>query len=290
MTMTTTTTTTERQLILRDLASGSCAGAFTIIVVHPLDNLRTRMQVLDVNSSPRQVILTLQQREGIRALYKGLTVPFLAQGVYKAVIFSTVGITKRFLTRHQPLLNPHVSAGICGGIAGCVNSFVVTPVEMIRNRQMLTTTAKFATPFEAAKHAIQHHGPLGLYRGLPLTMLRDGIGLGFWFMTFNGIHLTLKERFGATPSSQNKHNNSIIVPPPPLILVAMSGAAAGLAFWTTALPLDALKSHVQNGNTISSFFSPGRKYYRGYSIAAPRGIIAAAITFTVQYQVLQWLS
>jgi hypothetical protein len=52
------------------LIAGTFAGAFTTLVFHPLDLVRTRLQVLDirgVSSCFRSIV----REEGVRAFYKG---------------------------------------------------------------------------------------------------------------------------------------------------------------------------------------------------------------------------
>lgn len=69
----------------------------------------------------------------MRGLYKGMLAPFLAQGVYKAVIFGANNALSRVLRKGDEPLSPAQQA-LCGSFAGGANAFVVTPVELVRNR------------------------------------------------------------------------------------------------------------------------------------------------------------
>ncbi|KAH8062266.1 hypothetical protein JL722_3180 [Aureococcus anophagefferens] len=72
--------------------------------------------------------------EGVAALYKGLLVPLLAQGAYKAIMFGVYGACRRRVTEstgRSELKPSEIFA--CGAVAGGANAFVLTPVELVRN-------------------------------------------------------------------------------------------------------------------------------------------------------------
>mmetsp|Transcript_19681 Transcript_19681/g.24827 ORF Transcript_19681/g.24827 Transcript_19681/m.24827 type:complete len:110 (+) Transcript_19681:3-332(+) len=71
-----------------------------------------------------------------------------------------------------------------------------------------------------------------------------------------------------------------------------SGAMAGLGYWVTSLPLDALKTLVQTGRAPSAFqtvkvlvkrdgiMQAYSQLYRGWPLAFSRGSASAAVTLT----------
>ena len=69
----------------------------------PLDTLRTRLQAgggkFGVNA--RQALWITVKGEGGLALYKGLSLPLMAQALYKAVLFSSFGASSRSLVRYE---------------------------------------------------------------------------------------------------------------------------------------------------------------------------------------------
>lgn len=140
---------------MRDLSAGSVAGIATIVIMTPLDTTRTRMQVAsDKYSSGWQALAAIRREEGWRALYKGMTAPLCAQAVYKMIMFSTFGIVSRALEHnHLSITSPPVGF-FCGALAGGVNSFVVTPVELVRNK--LAIQKGFVD--------LEYHGPISVIR------------------------------------------------------------------------------------------------------------------------------
>ncbi|CAM9512218.1 unnamed protein product, partial [Hapterophycus canaliculatus] len=123
----------------RDILAGGCAGTATISILYPMDTVRTRLQMAGSQGkdlSVRSCFSKTFRNEGLRAFYKGMAFPFAAQMVFKAVIFTTNGVARRALDRRGLADSP---AGIyaCGALGGGVNSFLVTPVELVRTRLML---------------------------------------------------------------------------------------------------------------------------------------------------------
>jgi phosphoenolpyruvate carboxykinase (ATP) len=65
---------------------GSISGCLAIAVCHPIDVVRTKMQVQA--STFGACVRDTADKEGLRGFYKGFSGPFIAQGVYKSVLFS----------------------------------------------------------------------------------------------------------------------------------------------------------------------------------------------------------
>eukprot|EP00466_Bigelowiella_natans_P007375 jgi/Bigna1/143618/aug1.80_g18326 len=258
--------------------------------------------------------------EGWKALYKGIWSPLMAQAVYKAVIFTTYNGVKRALDRpfsSIPSSSSKIENGrragigqimLAGAVAGGVNSFVVTPVELIRNNLMVQYDSKISRDKQSgkgsfkprgdvdiARDVIRQRGIMGMWRGILPTFLRDSIGVAAWF----GLTGTLG--------------------------LMLSGIAGGIGFWVVAFPLDTIKSmtymtihSVQDIQLLTVRKCGGGKHqvqvdsssagstmtvlrtlllqknglvtlYRGIGIAVIRGIPASGITFTVQRKIREAL-
>eukprot|EP00429_Kryptoperidinium_foliaceum_P009645 CAMPEP_0176002948 /NCGR_PEP_ID=MMETSP0120_2-20121206/916_1 /TAXON_ID=160619 /ORGANISM="Kryptoperidinium foliaceum, Strain CCMP 1326" /LENGTH=105 /DNA_ID=CAMNT_0017335565 /DNA_START=179 /DNA_END=496 /DNA_ORIENTATION=- len=83
------------------------------------------------------------------------------------------------------------------------------------------------------------------------------------------------------------------------VLVA-SGAAAGVAFWLIGLPLDTMKTWVQNGSAhdlrhawqlaqAEGFLNGIQSLNRGWQVAYGRGAPSAAITVTTYSLIFSYL-
>lgn len=279
---------------LRNLACGSVAGMVSQAVCHPIDTMRTRLQTAQPRfESLRHCVQYTARNEGIRGFYKGMQTPFLAQGVYKAVIFSVQGATLRALTAANNSSDNSSSkdagarapamAHVCasGAVAGAANSIVVTPVEFVRNRLQMqygnTTGAKarYAGPLDVVRQTVAGRGARTLFTGLPATMARDGPGMALFFLAFDTAKRAIAARQGPDQPLQLAHT-------------VMAASCAGIAFWSWALPVDTVKSVVQSpGNegrsirsVLAEMYRTGGtpRFFRGWQAAFVRGIPGATST------------
>mmetsp|Transcript_19126 Transcript_19126/g.24121 ORF Transcript_19126/g.24121 Transcript_19126/m.24121 type:complete len:328 (+) Transcript_19126:137-1120(+) len=301
----------ERAVV--DIFAGGVAGMVSTVACHPLDTIRTRLQTTTLYAGAWECFKTMVRQEGVRSLYLGLSAPLMAQALFKAIIFTVNSIAITILKGHpQATLTP-VETALCGGIAGGVNAFVVTPVELVRNRLMLQRrivqvkggsvinvkmTPKAAIsqpqktsqqqlppsvylrgPLHCATNVIQNEGVFALWKGNLATCIRDGLGVAVWFLTFNQM------RHWMSDGSDS---------PLPFYKLLIAGAAAGVAFWTVALPADTVKSVIsvssanQEGlkSRTSSPTQPHfnlKKYFALWRVAALRGLPGSGIVLAVHY-------
>jgi len=276
----------------KDIAAGTISGWASILVVHPLDTVRTRLQTAEPGRFKGVMDLCVKtaRNEGWIAFYKGLTPPLVAQGLQKATMFFAYGAAQR------AMMQQHVSSGVqlqlsipqlfaCGAFAGGVHSFVACPVELVRNRlqvqyDKLKSRSLYTGPIDCLLKTYRADGLRGLYRGLFPMIIRDVPGVGAWYATFELARRLL------TPSASNSGEVG-------KLRVMAAGALAGIGYWTTAFPQDAVKSVIQTqryaaGQLAEGFFQCAARMvreegflrlYRGYSVAVMRGIPGASITF-----------
>lgn len=251
---------------------------------------------------------------GLRALYTGLALPLAAQAVYKGTIFTVNNITEHAIQEWRTQQNYKLGnfttynlnffdRFICGFVGGAVNaSLFVTPVEFVRNQQIVQSDGKTFNSTDKMSFGGQKQGPLaivrntlkmdglsGLWRGMGSTILRDSLGCGCFFAVMAYSQQALSSRID-TPST----------PPKKSVLIA-SGALAGLSFWIVSLPLDTMKTWIQNGNAKNlqhawhlsqreGFINGLISLNRGWQVAYGRGAPAAAITVTTYSLVYTSLS
>jgi solute carrier family 25 carnitine/acylcarnitine transporter 20/29 len=214
------------------------------------------------------------QQEGVLALYKGLSAPLAAQALYKAVIFASNQFAKQtFPSTSLPLLDQFISAGF----GGAVNSAVVTPIELIRNRLIVQRgkRVKHSGPRDVVRNVIHSEGVLGLWKGLGPTLLRDVPGVGMWLTAFEMAKAKMKEIRGVS-----------LLEFPDLLLC---GSLGGIAFWSVALPVDTIKSVVQVSEKKMNMIQATRQIvsqhgigflFRAWPVAFGRGIPGAAVTLS----------
>jgi solute carrier family 25 carnitine/acylcarnitine transporter 20/29 len=245
----------DNRFIKYNLIAGLVAGYASIVICHPFDVIRTKYQYANRLPKPFE-------------LYNGFLFPFLAQGVYKSTIFSTNSACQNFLSSYSK--NDNLNVFLSGCFAGSINSFIVTPIEIIRTSSIVHGSK--LTFFK-------------LWRCIIPTLLRDGPGMGFYFLTFNIMKKTMGLNLNYEINNRNQTSIRIL-----------AGAMAGITFWAWALPLDNLKTNmeatfdrcyhlspIQHLNIVWKLLIENgglKRFYRGWSAAYGRGMVAAAVTLT----------
>lgn len=282
------------QDITNSLIAGAVAGASSLLVVHPLDTIRTRVQTNAEYKGVIDCFTKTIKTEGSLALYKGIIPPLFAQGLYKAIMFSSFTTSSRFIqdqksTPGQPLTPFELF--LCGSFAGVVNSTVVTPVELLRNNLMVarsnTADGPTVTVRSIVREALARNGIRGLWKGQVSCMMRDGAGVGAFFYSQNRAAKYLHDK------------NNIAFNLSPSTIQLFAGMVAGISFWLVALPLDRVKSIIQTQKAQSKspfalfneiFQTQGiRGLYRGLGAGLFRGIPGGAVTFYVNHQMMDLL-
>ena len=176
------------------------------------------------------------------------------------------------------------------------------PVEYVRNQLIQQHTVKsqgevvdkansMRGPIDVLKRTLKMDGILGLWRGAGITLMRDSIGCGAFFIMNDIGKRHIERRTGLKEGS--------------LANTLGSGFMAGFGYWFVSLPLDTLKTLVQTGKTSSSLGTVSfliknggivgalKHLYRGWQMAFGRGLPSAAITLTtysVAYNYFQQIS
>lgn len=264
------------------IIAGSLSGMASVLVCHPLDVIRTKVQAVGMTS--REAILSTLSG-GLSSMFQGFLFPFCAQAIYKSVIFSANTISKQYLFQGDSSMISLFSSGV---IAGSLNAFIVAPVELIRTTQILESRGKATQPSISSiiRNFYHQRGVLSLWSGLIPTIVRDGPGIGFYLLAFEALKMQMIERHGLEISSV------------PLWVRITAGSVAGVAFWTWAIPVDTVKTLIESAllerpsGSIIAHVSRRvslRHLYSALPLAYMRGIPSAAATLTTYDVVIDFL-
>lgn len=233
---------------LKSFVSGGIGGICLVLVGHPLDLVKVRMQTQGVgagNTSPIQMLRTTMQREGVRGLYRGVSMPILAVAPMFAVCFWGYDMGQRLIRTVQnvpadtPLSIPQLVT------AGALSSLPVTalmaPSERIKcllqvqaNETGSKVAPKYTTMRECALYVYKEGGIRSVYKGTVLTLWRDVPGGAVYFGTYEFMkRYIIKHHYDGETKK--------ISP----AAVLFSGGLAGMANWCVSIPPDVLKSRFQ---------------------------------------------
>jgi len=127
-------------------------------------------------------------------------------------------------------------AGAIGGLASWV---VSAPSELIKCRAQLCVGGHTSS-LSTGRQIWKEHGVRGFYFGGVVTSIRDSVGYGFYFWSYELTKRLLLSR----------HHDPFR--DPTAIDILVSGGAAGVATWASVYPLDMVKTRMQtqDGNSI----------------------------------------
>lgn len=216
--------------------SGAIAGVSEILVMYPLDVVKTRQQ-LSTNSDYNGTIKCLKKivkEEGFSRLYKGITAPILMEAPKRATKFAANDEWGKFYKKAFGVDTMSQSlAVLTGATAGATESFVVVPFELVKIK-LQDKSSKFNGMGEVVKHIVKTDGALGLYKGLESTLWRHI----WWNAGYFGLIHQVRSMMPKPKSSTEK------------TLIDLTCGTIGGTFGTVLnTPFDVVKSRIQAGST-----------------------------------------
>ncbi|KAM0474643.1 hypothetical protein ACHAPX_007587 [Trichoderma viride] len=273
-----------------DFWAGYLSGVVGIVVGNPLDIEKVRQQ------TTRHAIGKPFSQSSV-AFMKGTAAPIFGYGALNALLFVSYNRSEAMLkdaasTRDAGWVT--WTAGAMGGLAVWV---VSSPTELIKCRAQMSTPA--TSSWTIFKQILRTDGVKGLYHGGVVTALRDSIGYGFYFWTYELAHRYWPAAATAGDAASGRRETSKVL---------LCGGIAGIATWASVFPLDVIKSRLQTQQYppsvlayrgIASKERDGawriakdtyreggiRPFFRGLSICSVRAFLVNAI----QWAVYEWI-
>ncbi|XP_036915380.1 solute carrier family 25 member 48 isoform X1 [Sturnira hondurensis] len=287
---------------LEDFAAGWIGGAASVIVGHPLDTVKTRLQAGVGYGNTLSCIRMVYRKESVFGFFKGMSFPLASIAVYNSVVFGVFSNTQRFLSQHQsrePEAGPpHTLSNLllASMVAGVVSVGLGTPVDLIKIRLQMQTQPfrktnlslkpravalgerpAYQGPVHCIATIVRTEGLVGLYRGASAMLLRDIPGYCLYFTPYVFVSDWITPEACSDPSPYT---------------VWLAGGIAGAISWGTATPMDVVKSRLQaDGVYLSkykgvldcisqSYQKDGLKvFFRGITVNAVRGFPMSAAMF-----------
>ncbi|KAK7863330.1 hypothetical protein R5R35_009686 [Gryllus longicercus] len=246
------------------VAAGGSAGFIEVCIMHPLDLVKTRLQIQSTHAKKGSMpgisavklseaqyrgvfdcLSKMYRNEGFFSFWKGVLPPILVETPKRAVKFLTFEQTKRFFLFGSPTPTAVTfsMAGMCAGVfeAVLVNPFEVVKVTLQSNRAHMHQTPSTWT---VTKEIIRTEGFgfRGINKGLTATIARNGVFNSFYF----GFYHSVK---GMLPEYEE--------PLPEFLRKVGIGFTSGTLASMMNIPFDVAKSRIQGPQPVSG----QRKYY-----------------------------
>jgi solute carrier family 25 carnitine/acylcarnitine transporter 20/29 len=146
------------EAVAKDLAAGTMAGVAQLLVGHPFDTIKVKLQSQPIpppGQPPKfagamDAVRKTLEAEGPKGLYKGMGAPLATVAVFNAVLFTARGQMETLL-RDAPGSPLSVSQQMVAGAgAGIAVSFVACPTELVKCRLQAQSALAGATVAAAA--------------------------------------------------------------------------------------------------------------------------------------------
>lgn len=304
---------------LDDFIAGWIGGASSVVVGHPLDTVKTRLQAGKGYRNTLHCILTIYRKETVSGFFKGMSFPLATITVYNSVVFGFFSNTQRLISKYRYGDGRHpcgmVDLTVASMLTGLVSVGLGAPVDLVKIRlqmqtQMVVTEnlqlagnvsngtsiplrsidmnsqRLYRGPIHCISSILQSEGLQGLYRGGGAMLLRDVPGYVLYFIPYSIFCDLLKPDAMSSP-----HPGSIW----------LAGGLAGSISWVTATPADVVKSRMQADAQlqrkyrgilhciIHSYRTEGAHiFFRGASVNAIRGFPMSATMFLTYELSLQF--
>ncbi|KAI5257396.1 hypothetical protein E4T42_01043 [Aureobasidium subglaciale] len=241
-----------------DFWAGYVSGAAGIIIGNPLDIVKVNLQRGDrgapllstTTTSSSPVLLptstspatpasttTTNAAKNLSTLLKGTAAPILGYGALNALMFITYNRCMNLLHQNPSHPTSLSKTWLAGALGGLATFLVSAPTELIKCRAQVSGSG--ASSWGIARELWRERGVRGLYWGGGVTSLRDSVGYGFYFWSYE-----LSKRALISEKAEGEK--------PEWMTILLCGGIAGVVTWASVFPLDVIKTRVQTQNITRS--------------------------------------
>ncbi|KAI1178293.1 mitochondrial carrier domain-containing protein [Nemania sp. FL0916] len=221
-------------------AAGAIAGVSEILVMYPLDVVKSRLQLqsgkgtgADGYTGMMDCFQKIVRNEGFSRLYRGIAAPILMEAPKRATKFAANdewGKVYRNAFGVQKM-NQQLSI-LTGATAGATESLVVVPFELVKLRlQSKESAGQYKGALDVVSKVIKNEGLLAMYNGLESTMWRHIL----WNAGYFGCIFQVRGLLPKAESKSGQISNDIV-----------AGTIGGTVGTILNTPMDVVKSRIQN--------------------------------------------
>jgi len=251
----------------RDATSGAAAGMVSVLALHPLDVIKTRLQVQDgvdrraaAYRGTVHAFRTVARQEGARGFYAGVVPAVVGSTVSWGVYFTCYNNAKARYRRARDLehLPSHLHLASAAE-AGLVVSLATNPIWVVKTRLQLQ---KKTSQTDAANAGVRGSTAVRPYRGFVdalaqiarnegIAGLYKGLGPSVFLVSHGALQFAAYERLRAwrtkreTTFTTTTEQNGPATVPPSAFECAWLGVASKLFASTVTYPSQVVRARMQ---------------------------------------------
>ncbi len=229
---------TNKSPLFHSVIAGGSAGISELLIMYPLDVIKTRYQATTSVTSTRLIpaLVSAIKQDGF-GIYRGILFPILTEAPKRAVKF-TANAAFSDIIRKNKIAEGNLAAVISGAATGMSEGLLVVAPELIKIRMQLPENrALYASSVNAARAIIREEGVGALFVGTCATLLRNGAWNTCYFGSISYIRITL----GTPRNHGEKVRNDLI-----------AGTISGTLGTIFNTPFDVIKTRIQNASARPS--------------------------------------
>ncbi|PNH04154.1 hypothetical protein TSOC_009718, partial [Tetrabaena socialis] len=250
--------------------AGAVSRTLAQVVIHPLDTLKTRMQVslptpqlqvwravMGCPATRGRALVAWAGPAGARDMFLGLGATLAGVLPASAVYFGAEAAVRGWMAETLSLDRESAPCRlVASAAAATLSAFIRVPADVLKHRVQAYAYPSVA---RAARDILATRGPGGLYTGFSATLLRDAPEIVIQFTAYATLKRLLEER---------RRQHSAVVGTAPLasgsaagggggaggggfVEHVVLGGAAGAAAALATTPLDVVKTQMQCGAASS---------------------------------------
>lgn len=221
--------------MLSSLLPGAIGGINLVLVGHPFDLVKVRLQT-STNPSLPHCLKKIYHSGGIMGFYQGVTAPLLGVIPIFALYYGVYKLSKDHLLAAQKLKTERATV-LAATLAAGITAVVSCPAE--RLKILLQVAPSYQNTglkgiWLLSQMLYRSDGVRAFYRGLSVMLLREVPSSIIYFSSYEYIKCGLKSL--AAPDEKERASPGSIAP------IIVAGGLAGMCSWLATAPLDTLKS------------------------------------------------
>ncbi|OVA06715.1 Mitochondrial substrate/solute carrier [Macleaya cordata] len=275
----------------KEYVAGLAAGVATVIIGHPFDTVKVKLQKHNTEAhgvkyrNALHCTTRILKNEGVKGLYRGATSSFVGMAFESSILFGVYSQTKQSLQGDVQSSKPQLQVIIpSAAYSGAIISFILCPSELVKVSELdnglitfcflystfdtalfqcrmqvqgtdslVPRKDRYISPLDCAIKTFKNQGVNGVFRGGFATLLRESLGNAVFFSCYEYSRYYLQLQLKSSLSGHSNQQSKMLMD---VGIGIVTGGLAGVAFWSTVLPLDVAKTIIQTAPDTSSSRNP----------------------------------